>query len=77
MINLTERVTAMQRNISKKIVCEDKFARKYYLCLHNHRQGWSKMKARQRKETRRKLKSEMLMEIIAYQRKEQEDADFV
>ena len=67
----------MQRNISKKIVCEDKFARKYYLCLHNHRQGWSKIKARQRKETRRKLKSEMLMEIIAYQRKEQEDADFV
>ena len=67
----------MQRNISKKIVCEDKFARKYYLCLHNHRQGWSKMKARQRKETRRKLKSEMLMEITAYQRKEQEDADFV
>ena len=77
MINLTERVTAMQRNISKKIVCEDKFARKYYLCLHNHRQGWSKIKARQRKETRRKLKSEMLMEITAYQRKEQEDADFV
>jgi len=67
----------MQRNISKKIVCEDKFARKYYLCLHNHRQGWSKIKARQRKETRRKLKSEMLMEITAYQRKEQEDADFV
>ena len=67
----------MQRNISKKIVCEDKFARKYYLCLHNHRQGWSKMKARQRKETRRKLKSEMLMEITAYQRKEQENADFV
>lgn len=67
----------MQRNISKKIVCEDKFARKYYLCLHNHRQGWSKIKARQRKETRRKLKSEMLMEITAYQRKEQKDADFV
>lgn len=67
----------MQRNISKKIVCEDKFARKYYLCLHNHRQGWSKMKTRQRKETRRKLKSEMLMEITAYQRKEQKDADFV
>lgn len=53
----------MQRNISKKIVCENKFARKYYLCLQNHRQGWSKMKTRQRKEIRRKLKAETLAEI--------------
>lgn len=52
----------MQKNISKKMVYEDKFARNRYACLNNHRQGWSKTKKRQRREVKRKLKEETLTE---------------
>ena len=50
-------------NQSKKLICEDKFARKYACWANNHCQGWSKYKTKQRRETRRKLKEETNKEI--------------
>lgn len=54
----------MQKNSTKKLVCEDKFARKYACWANNHCQGWSKYKTKQRREIRRKLKEEANREII-------------
>lgn len=54
----------MQKNSTKKLVCEDKFSRKYACWANNHCQGWSKYKTKQRREIRRKLKEEANREII-------------
>jgi len=53
----------MQKNSTKKLVSEDKFARKYACWANNHCHGWSKYKTKQRRETRRKLKEEANREI--------------
>ena len=46
----------MKRNIFTNITYEDKFGRKYYCSLNNHRNGLSKLKRINRREARRKLK---------------------
>ena len=46
----------MKRNIFTNLTYEDKFGRKYYCSLNNHRNGLAKLKRINRREARRKLK---------------------
>ena len=47
----------MKRSIINKMTWEDKFGRKYFCSLNNHRGGLAKMKKENRRELRRKLKN--------------------
>lgn len=53
----------MMKGYSKKVAFEDKFARKYYACLNNHRNGVKKLKRNQRRNARRILNRKMHRQI--------------
>lgn len=56
-------VIFMMKSYSKKVAFEDKFARKYYACLDNHRSGVKKLKRNQRRKARRILNREIHKQI--------------
>jgi hypothetical protein len=53
----------MKRNKFKNSSSEDKFARKYYCSLNNHKSGWAKVKRENRKIAKLKLREELKKEI--------------
>ena len=63
----------MQKSRDKKLVIEDKFDRKYACWANNHKENWHRVKVRNRRQTRRKLKAETMSEI----REEQYHAEII